>query len=1121
MAPNSPTLPGRVQPSASASFSTYREANSDSASDSTSAFGPSSRQERENNDVEEAIRLSLREQVIERSRRPSQPAPKSPITSEPSLSLCLSLNNEFTTLDDLKGDTAIYIGPPPELAKKDDPESRYINNHFNQVYVVQSADLKLMGENSRFTHDDLLGPKSVRSEKKLRKLGVLEQAEARHGGRFKYHIDLRIPTEDDEAAELVTLLTCTKGVLTWHLMLERHGLSPLSVLGHDDFGILPPPIAPEIAKAEPSNGEGQNSSTRRTSDASPTSNSAEETSTPQSFVQPRTTGPEYSTLRHCSAIERLLNAIVGNDPKLDSAPKVWTYFAVAKHFGCAEHERVSGWITAWIYSHNNINFIQNNPEVAYRIGMGIKSPDLVRDAFSLLVGERALLNASGRSIPGSTQSVHGREFALLDDDELNRISYAALAFVSRFRDEVGARLQDMSWLCKSSEYEFLSHIVFEDSDENEVVSSAISLVIDYVRYRICHVLCCGLLTFEELERYPSCNPTFRLGPGEDYATVYQGLNPSTRLFTKQFWHALGQSKLEVSPKNVGYGDEDETVLPGGSRFNEALSALGVEKLSDERVSINRIVLNNKIATVNMLFSNKKGEIDPKGKGRADRDVSSAHTQMDDLDSSLPLKALTIESPKHGSRDIEASGQDDLPAKRRKTSEPEQNVGATPTFIAPGDLLFKREDDHDQPWLNKEWRRPPGGDDIVGPQKAPALALRPKKEPGGIVHQVKERVQAAFSRLGSDTAANESPEERERLVDSGDSPVVESWARTSDVFDVREEPVASSDASVGEPSSSNSVFNPWTGKLEDWPMPNTHVAQIPLHVPEYVSYTEPVQEVPPPTPAAASWDYNKYALYPVDPQKMLLEISHQVTNMCADFLYPSHLFHDTVLLPTGLFDNLMCITANEIRFLPLWCNGNDDGSGGVFAEAPIDTNEAERVVFGPGKPRAPGFESDEAFEDIASQAVSTVGKASKLATDGTQTVKSLSSVSVGESAATETVRLDDSRSLASGAFSDDDMCDDNDDPNLEFSDFDDGAEDSDADTVIDEAGGVRLSGPTPWLDEIHGHNQDVSSSSHATASGSGTNTSIGTSSEEVAQEDPTDMDGDSSSDSDNDDGFEWV
>ncbi|KAI1610742.1 hypothetical protein EDD36DRAFT_302008 [Exophiala viscosa] len=989
MAPNSPTLPGRVQSSASANFGSYRETNDDNVSESSTPPGPSNRQQHEDNDVEEAIRLSLREQAMEQSRRPSQPTPMSPTTFEPSLGLCLSLNNEFTTLDDPKGDTAIHIGPPPELAKKDDHESRYINNHFNQVYVVQSSALKLMGENSRFTHDDLLGPKSVRSEKKLRKLGVLEQAEARHGGRFKYYIDLRIPTEDEEAAELVTFLTCTKGVLTWHLMLERHGLSPFTVLGHDDFGILPPPIAPPTAKAEPSNERGQNSSTRNTAEDNPANNPTEKSPPSETYVQPRAIGAEYSTLRHCSAIERLLNAIVGNDPKLDSAPKVWTYFAVAKHFGCAEHERVSGWITTWIHSGNNINFIQNNPEVAYRIGMGIKSPDLVRDAFSLLVGERALLYASGQSIPGSTQSIHGREFALLDDDELDRISYAALAFVSRFRDEVGARLRDMSWLCKSSEYEFLSRIVFDDSDENEIVDSAISLVIDYVRYRICDVLCRGNLKFGELEKYPSCNPTFRLAPGEDYASVYEGLNPSAKLFTQQFWRVLEQTKFEQSPRNQGYGNEDETVLVGGPKFSEALSALGLEGLSNGYVSVSRMALDNRIAAVNQLFSGNIEGISPKGKGRADQSVTFAHAQMDDLDSSLPLQALAIESPKHGSRDLETSDRDGSPSKRRKTSEADQTAGATSSFIAPSDLLFETENTQDQPWLNKQWRRPPGSD-FSGPQNAPTLALRPKREPSGIVHQVKEHFQAAFSRSGPDTVEDENSEERERLVDSGDKSVVESWASSADVLDAREESVASSNASASEPASSNAVLNPWSGKVEEWPLPNTKVAQIPLPAPEHISYTMPVQKAPPPSPEAASWKSDMYAKYPIDPHKLLLEISKEVADLCTDFLYPSHMFHDTVFLPTNLYDNLTCINANEVRFLTLWCNGNDDGSGGVFAEVPSDTNEAD--TFGPGKLRAPGSEGDEAFEDVASQAVSTVGKASRLATDGTQTVKSLSTIS---------------------------------------------------------------------------------------------------------------------------------
>jgi hypothetical protein len=52
--------------------------------------------------------------------------------------------------DDPLGDTAVYIGPPPMMQGQNPKDYFQICQHFNRVYIVQSANLKLMGENSKF-----------------------------------------------------------------------------------------------------------------------------------------------------------------------------------------------------------------------------------------------------------------------------------------------------------------------------------------------------------------------------------------------------------------------------------------------------------------------------------------------------------------------------------------------------------------------------------------------------------------------------------------------------------------------------------------------------------------------------------------------------------------------------------------------------------------------------------------------------------------------------------------------------------------------------------------------------------------------------------------------------------
>ena len=65
--------------------------------------------------------------------------------------------------------------------------------------------------------------------------------------------------------------------------------------------------------------------------------------------------PEYSPLRHRAALERLLAVAAGADPKFDSAPKIWTTFAVAKHLGVI-HSPLTDYIITWLRTYPNSMF---------------------------------------------------------------------------------------------------------------------------------------------------------------------------------------------------------------------------------------------------------------------------------------------------------------------------------------------------------------------------------------------------------------------------------------------------------------------------------------------------------------------------------------------------------------------------------------------------------------------------------------------------------------------------------------------------------------------------------------------------------------------------------------------
>lgn len=210
--------------------------------------------------------------------------------------------------------------------------------------------------------DVLLGPKSIRTERRLRKEGILDNVDLTG---IKYFVDLQPPMEDEEAIVLLTSLTCTKGILTWYTAQETYSLAMMQVGGQDDYSLMPvdfhlPLDEPKVVDGnklddgklkserlvdgplpgDPKGFSGSNPKSpvvdqqdRRSASEAPNATTSE-ASTQRQAAEVITILPEYSPLRHRSAIERLVQAIEHGDPKLDSAPKVWTFFALAQYFGC-------------------------------------------------------------------------------------------------------------------------------------------------------------------------------------------------------------------------------------------------------------------------------------------------------------------------------------------------------------------------------------------------------------------------------------------------------------------------------------------------------------------------------------------------------------------------------------------------------------------------------------------------------------------------------------------------------------------------------------------------------------------------------------------------------------------
>lgn len=164
-----------------------------------------------------------------------------------------------------------------------------------------------------------------------------------------YVLDLTPPDEGDSAVELTSELSCSLGIRYWYRSEQLCDV-PNYLVGGEDEVLASENATPYCLLSEDG------------SDSKPVDNSAASTSTTENIAWEdygsgnlkkdtddaiklsRVTKdskaikelavPEYCPVRHRAGIARLLQVLEGKDPRLDSAPKVWTLFVLAKFFDC-------------------------------------------------------------------------------------------------------------------------------------------------------------------------------------------------------------------------------------------------------------------------------------------------------------------------------------------------------------------------------------------------------------------------------------------------------------------------------------------------------------------------------------------------------------------------------------------------------------------------------------------------------------------------------------------------------------------------------------------------------------------------------------------------------------------
>lgn len=249
----------------------------------------------------------------------------------------------------VEGDTLVFISYPGD-SKIFDSTGFEITASPHRVHSSRllATDSKLFKE--------LLGPTAQYRIKRRKKLvGSLP-----HG--INYVLDLTPPDEGDEAVELTSELSCSLGVRLWYKSADLCGVSN-NLVGGEDEVLDTRNIAKYGSSAAAAGLGNQNDTSPVTpnipaplflpeSQAGSTWKDLEEQRqnrdintalqlSLEEFSKPRPRPlndniivPEYCPVRHRAGIARLLKALEGRDPRLDSAPKVWTLFALAKYFDC-------------------------------------------------------------------------------------------------------------------------------------------------------------------------------------------------------------------------------------------------------------------------------------------------------------------------------------------------------------------------------------------------------------------------------------------------------------------------------------------------------------------------------------------------------------------------------------------------------------------------------------------------------------------------------------------------------------------------------------------------------------------------------------------------------------------
>ncbi|KAJ9651298.1 hypothetical protein H2198_009420 [Neophaeococcomyces mojaviensis] len=986
---------------------------------------------------------------ITRKGRPELASDIGTYTGETVDETMMRLSNEFTAIAERDADTLVYIGIPPQEPGQSSREYKYIQRHFERPYLMRSDTLRRVNSSKL---EKFLGPMSARTERRLKKQQVhklVAQPE-----RLKYYIDLSPVLNDDEALIQVTELTVPKGALTWHQKANDYCVEPSQICGRDTLNppartpVLPTPefyIAeekPEDVKNTPEGAKDKdddfhdNGNEKNDDKKSPLVKPARN----QVSLHELPVEEEYSSLRHHTTIGRLLHAIAGNDPKLNSAAKVWSFCMLAKYFDCAQSNVINHWVEGWLLQGNNNNFIQVNPSIAYRLATAIQSVWLTRCSFAVLVGKKAMLNAASEAELASPSwnknRLNAPIFQYLDDDEVNRIDHAASSLHQRVKNSF-AQIVAGTWMEMSRGIIMLKEMQLDDDYAQQVLEKLKRDLLSYVQRRVCTTIT------HELHSMTNDKNGERVFTSVAGVNAYNELPISLRVLTREYWAYLKSRDLNVEPGSSRYSLPQTVQLlkeAGLLDLHFEVDYISREKILGLIYELNRAQFPERyLPTAQSFVPDKARKTDIQASPSKLKNVpvnvnaesQPVATEKDDstykrrmqplLDIFKAAKKTTIsQTADAGSDQIplaqykdedgildwsdnETQDCDIVPSSGAEDPIQSKNTTALPTstasvWVSAGGNIPSKP----LPYRPAGSTFTPAAIDAAQQDKLSfieaCIPLRMRKRPSNAA-ELFDKAEQKFQDQHM-SAAQQGLQERQ--LPPLDVPQEFETKVYPSARDVAAPAFPDQTSKVNRTDIIPPIFSPGEGYR------GKKVLQ------------EAFQDSPPrarggreiiSSPLAASTPHNRNSFTGNRRDGASDSITYSVSlfeglNPCLSqviwpLLTPGYQIDGTCdfEIPMGGVSTLLCLNEEEWKYLPLWAGGLDDGSGGVFTDG-MEVPDAPDVEDGGFRGGAmgviPGVGSSlggsiagSEFEDIATEVgVSTVGKASRVATDGTATVISL-------------------------------------------------------------------------------------------------------------------------------------